>query len=269
MSRFIKHAVKTGLRSFGGYEVIQPDSYVDQRHTNLRYLVELMSERSIYSAREWDFLLFCARNLDNARSQCFQDLFVLFELEQKTNGFFVEFGAADGKTLSNSYLLEADYGWSGILSEPARVWREQLQANRKATVDPRCVWSESGKTLDFHEHPIAVLSALKEFRADESDVDARNGAQYQVPTVSLNDLLSQNGAPDRIDYLSIDTEGSEFAILSHFDFTRHDIKVITVEHNFVAENRQNIHDLLVGHGYIRVLERVSAWDDWFVRGETR
>ena len=78
------------------------------------------------------------------------------------------------------------------------------------------------------------------------------------------DLLASHNAPTEIDYLSIDTEGSEFAILEQFDFDRYDIKVITCEHNYTPL-RQQIFDLLTAHGYRRKLEEHSKFEDWYVR----
>lgn len=237
----------------------------DRRHIYFRSFIDLLIDRDIYNQREWDFLLFCAKNLDKTNAQCFQDLFVLFELAQKPNGFFVEFGAADGVTISNSLLLERDHGWSGILSEPARCWQAKLRENRKAIADFRCVWSVSGQQLEFNENPIGELSTLKGFQPAHGISSVEVGTSYKVLTVSLNDLLAEHAAPPEIDYLSIDTEGSEFAILSAFDFSSHNIRIITVEHNYVTENRQAIFELLTSHGYVRVFEPFSAWDDWYVR----
>src|SRR5262245_31004510 len=93
------------------------------------------------------FVSFCAANMTRSKSQLFQDLFVVFFLNGKQNGFFVEFGAADGQILSNTAILERDFGWKGILSEPARGWHNALKANRKSVIDTRCVWSETGRTL--------------------------------------------------------------------------------------------------------------------------
>ena len=266
VQRMIKDAVKTGLRKFGGYEIVKPQLNAERRHVHFRSLIDLVADRAIYSDREWAFLSYCAANLDKTRAQCFQDLFVLFELEQKSDGFFVEFGAASGVAISNSYLLEKEYNWKGILSEPAHCWREGLEKCRTAKLDFRCVWSESGRELQFHEHPIGELSTLASFNSDEKSYNIKDsGTEYTVSTVSLNDLLEENSAPCQIDYLSIDTEGSELEILSNFNFSRHDIKIITVEHNYVIENRQAIYDLLARHGYNRVFEHFSAWDDWYVR----
>ena len=57
--------------------------------------------------------------LPRSRSQLRQDIFVLCTLDFKRNGFFVEFGATNGVDLSNSYLLETEFNWTGILAEPA------------------------------------------------------------------------------------------------------------------------------------------------------
>jgi hypothetical protein len=79
----------------------------------------------------------------------------------------------------------------------------------------------------------------------------------------LQDLLTEHKAPEVIDFASIDTEGSEFEILNAFDFSRWRFRVMVIEHNF-APQRQNIHALLTQHGYRRVHEPVSRFDDWYL-----
>lgn len=202
----------------------------------------------------------CIDLLDVSRSQLRQDLFALAQSGFKTGGYFVEFGATDGIELNNSYLLETQFGWNGILAEPARGWHEALQANRKAIVDTRCVWRASGETLEFTEAPRGENSAISTFVKPSRKL---RGQTYKVETISLNDLLEQHGAPSEIDYMSVDTEGSEFDILSAFDFSRWTPRVMTVEHNF-APQRDDIHRLLTSKGYARVLEEISRFDDWYI-----
>ncbi len=206
-------------------------------------------------------------NFSKARSQIGQDLMVLGWLEGKQSGFFVEFGATDGRTLSNTYLLEKYYGWTGILAEPGRVWHSKLRKNRDCYIDERAVWVESSISLEFNEVEEACLSTLNSFsKSDFHSVSREQGKIYKVETVSLRDLLDCYDAPEVIDYLSIDTEGSEFEILSRFDFTEYRFRVISVEHNG-TERKKDIFELLSAHGYSRVLTGCSRWDNWYVSSE--
>jgi FkbM family methyltransferase len=212
------------------------------------------------------FATICAANLMRSRSQLFQDLFVVFFTQGKRNAFFVEFGATNGIDLSNTLVLERDFRWNGILAEPARGWHSALKSNRRASIDTRCVWSETGATLEFKETEFRELSTLSTLADRDFNRTGRaNGVTYPVDTVSLNDLLRQHNSPRDIDYLSIDTEGSELAILQAFDFSHYNISIITVEHNFCEPDRQQINKLLTENGFIRVFEIFSRYDDWYVK----
>ena len=202
--------------------------------------------------------------LPKAKSQLLQDLFVVSQLDFKRNGFFVEFGACDGLDLSNTFLLEDEFAWKGILAEPARVWHESLRTQRRALISTKCVWSHSGETLMFNQTDWAGLSTIASFsQTDRWAPERANGLQYEVETICLNDLLASAGAPDRMDYLSIDTEGSELRILEAFDFSRYRFSVITCEHNFTPA-REAIAGLLTRQGYVRQHENLSQFDDWYV-----
>lgn len=201
----------------------------------------------------------------NAESQLGQELFVLSELGLKRGGYFVEFGATNGVSLSNSVLLEREFGWSGILAEPAKCWHRELRANRASIVETECVWSKTGDVVQFTEATEAEYSTVGAFKDGGSHLGSRNAASvYVVPTVSLNDLLDRHGAPREIDYLSIDTEGSELDILRAFDFDKRSFRVITCEHNFTPA-REEIFSLLSSKGYVRRFPELSKWDDWFAR----
>ena len=197
--------------------------------------------------------------LERSNSQLDQELAALAASGMKRGGFFVEFGATDGVTLSNTYFLESEWGWNGILAEPGLEWQTQLLKNRRAKISTDAVWSVTGEKLSFVES--GELSTLSDFR--NSDHHQRSGRKYQVTTISLNDLLAQHEAPQHIDFLSIDTEGSELEILESFDFGLHTFGFICVEHNF-TDSREKIANLLTSKGYERVLGDVSEWDDWYI-----
>lgn len=210
------------------------------------------------------FLSYVLRKFELSNAQLFQDLFVLFMTNEQQSGYFVEFGATDGVTLSNSYQLESRYGWAGILAEPARCWHQALIKNRRCSIETSCVWTQSGETLDFNEVVDGELSTINEYSDRDGHRKSRqHRSTYPVQTISLNDLLEKYDAPRQIDYLSIDTEGSEFAILGELDFSRRDIRIITVEHNFMPV-REDIFRLLMTNGYRRIFPRFSGWDDWYV-----
>lgn len=204
--------------------------------------------------------------LGNSKSQLRQDLFVLMELDFKFGGYFVEFGATNGIELSNTYLLEQEFQWSGILVEPAKIWHKALRRNRpNAKIEEACVWGKSNDQIQFRETRIPELSTIDGIDIDDEHIHLReHGRVYEVQTISLNDLLKTNDAPNHIDYLSIDTEGSEFEILKNLDFQTYSFSVITCEHNY-SENREKINDLLTSHGYSRKYTDISKFDDWYVQ----
>jgi hypothetical protein len=122
--------------------------------------------------------------LPKSNSQVLQDLFVLSRLGFKRDGFFVEFGACDGVSGSNTLLLENQFGWHGVLAEPARVWHDGLRANRRALVSTKCVWSRSGETLMFNQADMAGLSTIASFsEADRWACERLNGDRYAVETI--------------------------------------------------------------------------------------
>lgn len=210
-----------------------------------------------------------ARLLPCSASQLRQDVFVAVINGFKKNGFFVEIGATDGVYLSNSLMLEKELGWRGILAEPARNWHEKLVVQRSAAIDLRCVYEETGESVLFREvEGDAALSTIDIYTENDLHKQTRRIAKkYAVETVSLCDLLLQHGAPHQIDYLSVDTEGSEFNILKHFDFGAYEIGILSCEHNY-NQNRNDILHLMHDNGFQRVLNKISLFDDWYIH-ETR
>lgn len=216
-----------------------------------------------------DWLRFMAFALPQARrshAQLFQDLWVVWETGHQEGGCFVEFGACDGAFLSNSLLLERAFGWRGVVAEPNPVFHQALAANRHCVVDRRCVWSRSGETVKFRAVKEPEYSAMAD--VDPDDHHERSGRRdrfdlVEVETVSLVDLLTEAKLPRRIDYLSLDTEGSEYEILEAFDFETFDVRLITVEHNY-TKRRGDIETLLAGKGFRRRFPGMTRWDDWYV-----
>ncbi len=233
---------------------------------------DLTKSLNNYNQELLDFYSFIFKNKEISHSQLFQDLFVLFKLGNKRKGRFLEFGATNGKELSNSYLLEKNFEWEGILAEPSPQWEKSLKENRPRTkIINECIYSESGIMIDFFVSKKGVLSTINEFR--ESDIEsipgntkARNEEGYlvKVPTISLNDVFIKHFNGEKIDYMSVDTEGSELLILSKFNFEKYGPKVVTVEHNFTSAQK-NLDNLFKENNYKRFFPQQTQFDSWYIR----
>ncbi len=224
-------------------------------------LEALLQESSFYSDFSKDFI----KNMHTlSKSQLGQDLLALGIFGPSHKGFFVEFGATDGIDLSNTWLLESKFGWKGILCEPGRNWHRSLRANRRSEIDTRCVYSASGLQVDFLEAEFPEISTIKGFgESDQHNSMRMNNSSYKVETISLLDLLREHSAPSFIEFLSVDTEGSEFEILRNFNFNEYRFGLICVEHNY-TENRKKVEALLSTNGYKRIYPEFSAFDAWFI-----
>jgi FkbM family methyltransferase len=204
------------------------------------------------------------QNIKSARGS---DVFayLLQQKYSKAPGFYVEFGALDGVVDSQTFLLE-QMGWTGILSEPNPEMFKKLEQNRKAFSTELCVWSQSDEEIKFTIISKAGLSTISRFTnhdrfAEERSFDSK---EISVRTISLNDLLDKFNAPKVITYLSIDTEGSEFEILSKFDFTKYKVLFLTCEHNN-TKNRDEILTLMKRNGYKRIMLREDSGEDSYLK----
>lgn len=199
----------------------------------------------------------------HVQGQLLQDLWVLTETKEKRDGYFVEFGATNGTTMSNTLLLERRYDWTGIVAEPNPTYHERLHQTRKCNISTKCVHSETGAAVEFlcAERSMMSRMAIAE-TGDELDDDAV-AERVMVETITLDDLLDSFDAPDTIDFLSVDTEGSEYDILSAFDFSRRRINLMAVEHNY-GPRRGDIQELMFKNGFVLRAPTVSRFDDWYM-----
>lgn len=169
-------------------------------------------------------------------SQYGQDITVFDLLGRPAHGVFLDIGANDGKTLSNSLLFE-EHGWTGVCVEPHPVMFEALRQNRGGHLVNACI-VDRDTTVNFLvvEGPANMLSGIAEFidASHMARID-RELAQYggHKRLVSIEALspatLCQRFGIKQVDYLSIDTEGCDLNILKSFDFDQVPVRVIGVE----------------------------------------
>ena len=171
-------------------------------------------------------------------------------------------------------MLEKLLGWNGTLSEPSTQWHDDLRKNRPfSDIITDCIWSESGKELNFFISDVGVLSTLDAFKENDrlsmpenTRARIKSGKNISVKTISLNDVIQKNFKGKAPSYISIDTEGSEYQILSTFDFSKFRPVFFTVEHNFTNQ-QEKIDNLMQLNNYIRIFKEITAFDGWYVSGE--
>jgi FkbM family methyltransferase len=229
-----------------------------------RDLVPMYPTRARQHDQRAQFLAFCRAHSAIGHGQLLQDLWVLFETEQQSAGYFVEFGAVDGLSHSNTLVLERQFGWRGILAEPNPSMARTLEDNRTASIDKRCVWRESGELVELLVTPDPEFSTLVGLAQSDQHFTTERmaGEMHKVLTVSLADLLKEHEAPPVIDYMSVDTEGSEYEILSAFPFGSRTIRLLSIEHNHRPIER-DLDRLMATHGYERRFPEFSGWDAWY------
>lgn len=253
MERSLDHMQKHQAISVPEVEIFK--SQIEQ----LNHVLSLAQKRYQLSATEPAQIPDLARR---ATSQLGQDLWVLEQTGHKRDGFFVEFGATDGVLLSNTLLLESGFNWSGICAEPNPGFFHKLQANRTCITTPDCILGRSGQSVEFilaDEFGCVVEFADADMHMDKRKAFRETGSVITLQSISLDDFLKKYNAPKTIDYISIDTEGSEYDILRAFPFEEWDIRLLTIEHNFTSI-REDIRELLEGYGYTRT---EMQWDDWY------
>lgn len=196
-----------------------------------------------------------------------QDLLCLDYFDKKRDGYFVDIGAGNGRDLSNTYLLEKEYGWKGICVEPLdapfklcqecrpnSICRQTAIYDKEAEVEFSYIEGSSGEdymysgiTKDIKHHVTKVENSSK---------------KILMNTITLNKLLEEAGAPEVMDFLSIDTEGSESKILEALDHKKYKFRYITVEHNYLMGQRSDIARVLTSNGYQFHME--NQWDDVYI-----
>lgn len=194
-------------------------------------------------------------------AQLGQDHWVLEFFNYKTKGYFVEIGAYDGIEYSNTYLMESSYDWNGICVEANPLTYNYLISNRKCHISNACIYKESGKTVPFFNTPLlgGIEDYLNKERISKHNLE---GDLINLKTLSLNDLLEKFKAPEYIDYISIDTEGSELEIIKNFNFKKYTVNLWTIEHNdeFQSKNQSGeIISFFLSMGYNYKLVEHDIW----------
>jgi len=183
-----------------------------------------------------------------------------FRRPRRNCGVFLDIGANDGVTFDNTLVLESYYGWTGICVEPNPDSFQKLAKNRPKCINIHGGISENRDRLEFIKVTgyAEMLSGWKgdmtqdQFNRIDSEIQQHGGTKeiIFVESYSLNSLLMKHNIKD-IDFISLDTEGSELKILRSIDFSTIRIGVICIEidTSLTKEKYNAIQEFMLEHGY--------------------
>jgi FkbM family methyltransferase len=207
-------------------------------------------------------------------SQYRQDRFLdLHIFRKKQGGFFIDIGAHDGISYSNSFFFEKNRNWNGICVEPNPTVFKDLLNNRTSICINACISRSHNQNLPFLKIDgyAEMLSGIKSnynpehFQRIKEEVHTKGGSiqEILVETKTLNSLLIENKI-EKVDYCSIDVEGSETDVLYSVDLKEFDIEVFTVENNY---NHSEVSKILEHVGYKKI-KRLGC-DEVYVKRRPR
>ena len=170
-------------------------------------------------------------------------------------GFFVDVGANAPQDGSQSFAMERQ-GWSGVLVEPQPDLAATLRRERRGKVYAVACSSpaDAGKTLTLH-----LAGIQSSLRPDFYVAGMQRAGTVAVPVMTLDQVLTDAGAPTPLDFASIDVEAHEIEVLEGFDLARWRPRLLLIED--VVQN-QRLHRYLTGRGY-RWFRRTGI-NSWYV-----
>lgn len=158
-----------------------------------------------------------------------------------TNGFYVDVGAHNGITFSNSYFFDKERNWKGICIEPLPEVYSKLCKNRNNSINLNLAIDNKNAVVNFVSNNgyTEMLSGIQEHLDkrhisrinQENKLTGANTNIIQVQTRPLKDIFTDNNI-SHINYLSIDVEGAEKQVIESIDFDKVFIDVIGFENNY-------------------------------------
>ena len=174
------------------------------------------------------------------------DSLILNIFKNQKNGFYLDIGCGHPIKNNNTYLLNKK-GWSGINIDLDEENIHLFNSYRKKDVNLAIAVSDKeGETDLYFYHSKSALNTINKENADFQK--AKVSAIRKVETQTINKILENSPFKDRkIDFLSVDVEGSELPILKNFDFKKYSPKVIVVEYLDLSLKKLEIKNLNINN----------------------
>eukprot|EP01112_Ceratiomyxa_fruticulosa_P020851 TRINITY_DN721_c0_g1_i1.p1 TRINITY_DN721_c0_g1~~TRINITY_DN721_c0_g1_i1.p1 ORF type:complete len:289 (-),score=52.96 TRINITY_DN721_c0_g1_i1:71-937(-) len=187
-------------------------------------------------------------------------------------GVFVDIGANDGKTSSNSKFFEESLGWRGVCVDPNPEVFNELTRNRPLCNNFNVGIAGSNGVMKYMKitgyaqmlsgwvdfmtegHLRRIDQEIAQFGGDKTIIDVRSS--------TLMSIMELTGY-ETVDFLSVDVEGAELEVLKSIDFSRVKTHVVVVEANEGEEDRnQMVIEYMEKNGF--VLQKLNRFNNLFV-----
>ncbi len=200
-------------------------------------------------------------------AQNFEDVMLARLFSSDHKGFYIDVGAADPDYLSVTRYFY-DRGWRGINVEPSRLFYPRLQERRPDDLNLFCGIGNAPGRATFHQFSRAENSTLDPAVAERLIQEDERAVAYEVDVITLADLCERFVKDRVIDFMKIDVEGGELAVLQGGDWRKYRPRVLIVEATKVndeAENWQEWEHILTAADYHKVW--FDALNNFYLRAE--
>lgn len=162
----------------------------------------------------------------------------------KKYGFYIEIGANDGLTQSNTAYFEKEMGWKGILIEPCKKMYDLCVINRPNSICINCACVSNDYNEQYINGDFISGSLMASVNSDR--VEKNKEKLCSVKAETLTTILDNNKI-DSIDFISIDTEGYEYNILKGINLNKYRPKYMLIE--IYKKDYNNILNYLKKYNY--------------------
>uniref|UniRef100_A0A6C0C662 Methyltransferase FkbM domain-containing protein n=1 Tax=viral metagenome TaxID=1070528 RepID=A0A6C0C662_9ZZZZ len=249
------------------------DYVINNFHNNIEYQITLKNKINSIIKHVNTHTDSYDKNPLQFYSQIEQDKYYIENIiKYKQNGVFLEIGGYDGVTGSNTYFLEKHLGWNGIIVECNPTLVEKCKNTRSCYICDKALYETDDVEITFtipvgdeiiggKEQLGGIKSLLKPESLKAFQRCYKESKDITVKTININTLLEGRKIYN-IDYVSLDVEGGEVSILKTWDFNKHKVKFLTVEHGNISHYQKSINTLLTSKGFS--LHRNNKWDDEYI-----
>jgi len=180
-------------------------------------------------------------------SQFGEDVLLKILFDQKRPGFYVDVGAFHPIYLSNTYALHRQ-GWRGLAVDANASMATLFARHRPTDTFVHSAVGSTGGTVRMAMFETGVFNCTEDQIANVPEQFRRNERMAEVPIRPLKALLDEFEVA-RVDFLNVDCEGSDLAILQSNDWKRWRPAVICVEDHSEVWLQSEVTQYLIGRGY--------------------